>query len=40
MVLKDTGVNAIRVYNVDPDLSHDLCASIFNEVGASLQKRG
>lgn len=27
------GVNAIRVYNVDPDLNHDLCASIFNEVG-------
>jgi hypothetical protein len=30
---EDTGVNAIRVYNVDPDLNHDMCASIFNEVG-------
>lgn len=27
------GVNAIRVYNLDPDLNHDLCASIFNGVG-------
>lgn len=27
-----SGVNAIRVYNLDPDLNHDLCASIFNEV--------
>lgn len=26
------GVNAIRVYNVDPDLNHDECASIFNAV--------
>ena len=27
------GVNAIRVYNLDPALNHDLCASIFNAVG-------
>ncbi|KAI9744952.1 MAG: hypothetical protein M1818_001879 [Claussenomyces sp. TS43310] len=27
------GVNAIRVYSVDPTLDHDLCASIFNSVG-------
>ena len=27
------GINAIRVYNVDPDLNHDMCASIFNAVG-------
>ena len=27
------GVNAIRVYNLDPDLNHDDCASIFNAVG-------
>lgn len=26
-------MNAIRVYNVDPNLNHDLCASIFNAVG-------
>lgn len=26
------GVNAIRVYNLDPSLNHDLCASIFNDV--------
>jgi len=30
------GVNSIRVYNVDPDLNHDECASIFNGVGGSL----
>lgn len=40
VALNNTGVNAIRVYNVDPDLNHDLCASIFNEVGASLPKCG
>jgi hypothetical protein len=27
------GVNAIRVYNVSPDINHDICASIFNAVG-------
>lgn len=27
------GVNAIRVYNIDPDLNHDECASIFNAAG-------
>ena len=27
------GVNAIRVYNLDPDLNHDDCASIFNAAG-------
>lgn len=27
------GINTIRVYNVDPTLNHDLCASIFNTVG-------
>jgi hypothetical protein len=26
-------VNTIRVYNVDPTLNHDECASIFNGVG-------
>lgn len=26
------GINAIRVYNLDPDLNHDECASIFNAV--------
>jgi hypothetical protein len=27
------GVNAIRVYNLDPDLDHAACASIFNAAG-------
>lgn len=27
------GVNAIRVYNLDPDINHDECASIFNAAG-------
>ncbi|KAI1269533.1 glycoside hydrolase family 72 protein [Xylariaceae sp. FL1019] len=27
------GVNTIRVYNLDPDLNHDECASIFNAAG-------
>jgi 1,3-beta-glucanosyltransferase GAS3 len=27
------GINAIRVYNLDPDLNHDECASIFNSAG-------
>ncbi|KAL6400685.1 hypothetical protein AUP68_16399 [Ilyonectria robusta] len=26
------GINAIRVYNLDPDINHDECASIFNAV--------
>ena len=31
-----TGVNAIRAYNLDPNLNHDGCASIFNAVGIYL----
>ena len=27
------GINTIRVYNLDPALDHNLCASIFNAVG-------
>ena len=27
------GINAIRVYNLDPSIDHNLCASIFNAVG-------
>lgn len=27
------GINAIRVYNLDPDINHDDCASIFNAAG-------
>lgn len=26
------GINTIRVYNLDPNLNHDECASIFNAV--------
>ena len=32
-LMQDLGLNTIRVYNVDPDLNHDDCASVFNEVG-------
>ncbi|KAI9851323.1 MAG: GMP synthase (glutamine-hydrolyzing) [Thelocarpon superellum] len=32
-LLQTLGVNAIRVYNLDPSINHDLCASIFNGVG-------
>ncbi|MCJ1470591.1 hypothetical protein MMC07_009237 [Pseudocyphellaria aurata] len=27
------GINTVRVYNLDPSLDHNLCASIFNAVG-------
>lgn len=30
------GINTIRVYNLNPDLDHDKCASIFNAVCAPL----
>jgi 1,3-beta-glucanosyltransferase GAS3 len=32
-LMQQLGVNAIRVYNVDPNVNHDLCASIFNVAG-------
>ncbi|CZT51283.1 probable beta (1-3) glucanosyltransferase [Rhynchosporium secalis] len=32
-LMQRLGVNAIRVYNVDPSINHDACASIFNAVG-------
>ncbi|KAI4229517.1 MAG: hypothetical protein L6R36_000781 [Xanthoria steineri] len=32
-LMQRLGVNTIRVYNLDPSLNHDLCASIFNAVG-------
>lgn len=32
-LLQRIGINTIRVYNVDPTLNHNECASIFNEVG-------
>ena len=31
--MQQLGVNTIRIYNLDPDLNHDDCASIFNGVG-------
>lgn len=33
------GINAIRVYNLDPNLNHDDCASIFNAVCACRKPR-
>lgn len=30
------GINSIRVYNLDPNLNHDECASIFNAVSLTL----
>ncbi|KHJ31313.1 putative glycoside hydrolase family 72 protein [Erysiphe necator] len=35
-LMQQLGVNALRVYNVDPAINHDMCASIFNEVGIYL----
>ncbi|KAL8673017.1 MAG: hypothetical protein Q9168_002540 [Polycauliona sp. 1 TL-2023] len=32
-LMQRLGINTIRVYNLDPALDHDLCASIFNAVG-------
>ena len=32
-LLQAVGVNTIRVYNLDPNLNHDECASIFNAAG-------
>ncbi|KAL8935992.1 MAG: hypothetical protein Q9216_005154 [Gyalolechia sp. 2 TL-2023] len=32
-LMQRLGINTIRVYNLDPSLDHDLCASIFNAVG-------
>lgn len=32
-LMQSLGVNAIRVYNLDPTVNHDECASIFNAVG-------
>ena len=31
--MQQLGVNTIRIYNLDPDLNHDDCVSIFNGVG-------
>jgi hypothetical protein len=30
------GINAIRVYNLDPNINHDECASIFNDVSYTI----
>lgn len=32
-LMQQLGVNTIRVYNLDPTINHDDCASIFNAVG-------
>lgn len=33
IVMQNLGVNTIRVYNLDPTVNHDDCASIFNAAG-------
>ncbi|KIX92876.1 uncharacterized protein Z520_11352 [Fonsecaea multimorphosa CBS 102226] len=33
VLMQRLGVNTIRVYNLDPDLDHSACASIFNAAG-------
>ena len=32
-LMQQLGVNTIRIYNLDPDINHDMCVSIFNGVG-------
>lgn len=32
-LMQDLGINTIRCYNVNPNLNHDECVSIFNTVG-------
>ncbi|KAG0134239.1 Glucanosyltransferase-domain-containing protein [Tuber indicum] len=32
-VMQRLGINTIRVYNVNPEVNHDMCMSIFNSVG-------
>lgn len=32
-LLQQLGINTIRVYNLDPSLNHDDCASVFNAAG-------
>ena len=32
-LMQSLGINTIRVYNLDPNLNHDDCVSIFNAVG-------
>ena len=32
-IMQSLGLNSIRVYNLDPDISHDDCASVFNAAG-------
>lgn len=32
-LMQRLGINMVRVYNVNPDLDHDLCMSIFDAIG-------
>ena len=32
-LMQQLGINTIRIYNLDPDVNHDMCVSIFNGVG-------
>lgn len=38
-LLQILGVNTIRVYNLDPNINHDECASIFNAVRCNFPTR-
>jgi 1,3-beta-glucanosyltransferase GAS3 len=33
IIMQKLGVNTVRIYNLDPNLDHDQCASIFNAAG-------
>ncbi|KAK9423941.1 putative Beta-glucanosyltransferase gel2 [Seiridium unicorne] len=33
IIMQKLGVNTVRIYNLDPDLDHNECASIFNAAG-------
>lgn len=32
-LMQQLGINTIRIYNLDPAINHDMCASVFNAVG-------
>jgi len=32
-IMQRLGINTVRIYNVNPNVNHDMCMSIFNSVG-------